>query len=119
MLMQNFQSAADLGISEAQKEALIKTLVLLETGKLIYVNPTEGLMPRGGDFTGHFNMEWWNNKHECGTICCIGGTAEIIGDVKFSHCTNAALDDLFYCERSRIPLPTITIGQAARALLTE
>lgn len=29
MLMQSFQSAADLGISEAQKEALMKTLVLL------------------------------------------------------------------------------------------
>jgi hypothetical protein len=32
MLAQNFMTAADLGISEAQLDALRKTLVLFETG---------------------------------------------------------------------------------------
>ena len=35
MLAQNFKAADELGITEEQIEALIKTLVMLETGKLI------------------------------------------------------------------------------------
>ncbi len=63
MLMQNFKSAADLEITERQKEALVKTLVLLETGKLEHVQNRENLtfVESGHDFSGKFNMDCWSH----------------------------------------------------------
>lgn len=119
MLAQSFQSAADLGITELQKEALRKTLVLLETGKL-------RLVPMGGTpeyadqpsvFSGQFNMNQWRAENECGTICCIGGTAELIGGVDMrprSH--NGRLIGLFYPDIDCLVWASITPAQAARAL---
>ncbi|MBR0868901.1 hypothetical protein JQ633_00915 [Bradyrhizobium tropiciagri] len=92
MLAQNFKSADELKISEAQKDALIKTLVLLETGKLIHASPDDedffinnsweeaGLKPR---FDGRFNLGTWAATANCGTVACIGGTAEAISGVRF------------------------------------
>lgn len=85
MLMQNFKSAADLGLTEPQKEALMKTLVLLETGKLEHAKIDDGIMGGSDKFTGHFNMHVWCREHSCGTIACIGGTAELIGGVVFGY----------------------------------
>lgn len=78
MLAQNFKSAADLEITEPQKEALMKTLVLLETGKLEHVKNYERRGLGSNEFTSHFNMMSWGTKTECGTVHCIGGTAEAI-----------------------------------------
>ena len=83
MLAQNFKSAADLGITEPQLSALQKTLVMLETGKLVHALIGDGYFPNQGSFTGQFNMIHWNSRHDCGTVACIGGTAEMIGDVSF------------------------------------
>ncbi len=124
MLMQNFQSAADLEISEAQKEALMKTLVLLETGKLKHCPTDEGakffdpVVNRSVEFTGGFNMKEWSLQHPCGTISCIAGTAEIISGVDFSDYTNSlGLIDLFTpYEISESRWHEITTEQAARAL---
>ena len=102
MLMQNFRTAADLGITEPQKEALMKTLVLLETGKLEHAklgDRPSGDYREGGEFTGHFNMGRWQAVEECGTVCCIAGTAELIGGVKFpteNYGSNYALKHLFW-----------------------
>lgn len=125
MLAQSFQAAADLGISEAQKEALMKTLVLLETGKLEYA-PTDDLEddPEGHRaFSGKFNMSSWAAHDECGTVCCIGGTAEIIGNVSFGgvygpayETVDARLHRLFYPEMGASRWSLITPAQAARAL---
>ncbi len=118
MLMQNFKPAADLGISEAQKEALMKTLVLLETGKLTHVPLPDG---EGGlrtfGFSHLFNMGDWGTPSPCGSICCIGGTAELIGGLeenelfKASH-SNRGLDTLFFSCSGM----SANTSQAARAL---
>lgn len=124
MLAQNFKSAADLGISEEQKDALAKTLVLLETGKLThYTEELEHGHARGRrKFSGLFAMDSWAGAHECGTVACIGGTAEIIGGVRFgsdfsSGLNNTGLHNLFCPKEIRIEFwRNITTGQAARAL---
>lgn len=118
MLMQNFKSAHELGISEPQFDALRKTLVLMETGKLFHVPaPHVPLSDMNPHFTGRFNMAAWCRDSDCGTVCCIGGTAEIIGHVNFSD-RDGPLDDLFYGKGlpPEIHLSQVTPDQAARAL---
>jgi hypothetical protein len=116
MLMQNFKSAADLGISEPQKEALMKTLVLLETGRLVHVRETEldysKAVDRRSSFTGHFNMMDVFFEHKCGTVACIKGTAELISGVTVGG--TIALDELFYT--NYMNGRDITPDQAAVAL---
>jgi hypothetical protein len=124
MLMANFKSASDLGITEPQKEALMKTLVLLETGKLTHVpDPIESpeyIIPfEERQFSGEFNMSSWSKSHHCGTVCCIGGTAELVGSLPVysldpSCASNAGLHNLFYPQVGGYN--QITPAQAARAL---
>lgn len=115
MLAQNFKLAADLGISEPQREALMKTLVLLETGKLTYAPHSPKMVPRTAPYTGHFNMSGWAREGECGTVRCIGGTASIIGAVHFEVPRPQALENLFY-PPAPILIDKITVDQAATAL---
>lgn len=123
MLAQNFKSAADLNISEAQKDALCKVLVLLETGHLEHAERPSGRFldaEEGCNFTGHFNMDSWNIvKHGCGTIACIGGTAELLAGKKIFN----GGDDISARELERLFYPpgvrdweAITTDQAATAL---
>ncbi len=122
MLAQSFMTAADLGLTEPQKAALIKTLVLLETGKMTHAPTVPDMNAHERHFSGHFNMCNWRGKHECGTVACIGGTAELVGDVSFGyiysiHETNRGLSDLFLPRH--IPASEwscITPSHAARAL---
>lgn len=65
-----FLSADNLGISEAHRCALLKTLALLEAGVLDDEN----------EHTAGFSMGVWG---DCGTVCCIGGTAEAISGLDF------------------------------------
>ncbi|MGX1418345.1 hypothetical protein [Bradyrhizobium elkanii] len=123
MLAQNFKSADDLEISEAQKDALIKTLVLLETGKLEHYRiPKDGsdyVPGRELEFSGHFSMAAFGRRHACGTAACIGGTAELISGVVFVGELNRpdALENLFYGDDDmRVGLEDITPSQAATAL---
>lgn len=119
MLAQSFKSAADLGITEPQFEALKKTLVLLETAKLRHVDALMTGASDGTSFSGEFNMCNWKTRHECGTVGCIGGTAELIGNVSFGfiyHHPNRALRDLFLPSFSSKKWNEITPVQAATAL---
>lgn len=124
MLMQNFKAAADLQITEAQKDALCKTLVLFETGRMKhepryseaeFFNPTR---QRDVKFTGGFNMNDWSLEHSCGTISCIAGTAEIISGVDFGdYQDNKGLVHLFTPnDMDASKWPSITPTQAAVAL---
>lgn len=128
MLAQNFKSAVELAISEKHRDALIKTLVLFETGKLKHTSYYEGYISNGNfsglfnisnsKFSGLFNMGCWRRRSPCGTVACIGGTAEMIGNVSFfyANCdTETELFKLFY-PRVYYPLDMITVEQAARAL---
>jgi hypothetical protein len=121
MLAQSFKSAADLGITEPQRDALCKTLVLLETGKLTHSFAfdfdreidDESKLP----FSGNFNMRYWTEPGRCGTIACIGGTATLISGVKFGYHSNNRLRDLFqpaFVAMNR--WSDITPAQAATAL---
>lgn len=108
----SFRSAHRLDITDAQRDALIKTLALLESGALVHAPASIGFS-YGKTFTGHFNMAEWNHATDCGTVCCIGGTAELIGNLRFLPRPDA-LEDLFY--PTIAPLSTITPTQAAVAL---
>lgn len=121
MLAQSFKSATDLGIRDEWWSALCKTLVLLETGKLEHSLIDDGLLSFDSKFTGHFNMNTWRNVHSCGTCACIGGTAEMVGDVSFGkywdHQDNLhpELYRLFY-PGDHVTYRTVTPEQAAYAL---
>ena len=116
MLAQNFKTAGDLGINEPQLSALQKTLVLLETGRLTHAPRSEKMLGKSATFTGHFNMSGWAREGECGTVCCIGGTARLIGQVEFPYYGRSKkLNDLFY-PNHRIDMSAITVEQAATAL---
>lgn len=118
MLAQNFKSAVELAIGEKHRDALIKTLVLFETGKLKYTSDYEGCIYSNSKFSGLFNMGCWRRRSPCGTVACIGGTAEMIGNVSFfyANCdTETELFKLFY-PRVHYSLDMITVEQAARAL---
>ena len=125
MLAQNFKDATELKLTEQQKDALVKTLVLLETGKVSHVQiPSDA---RYNDstpkFEGKFNMNRWGiySIEACGTICCIGGTAELVGglrqlDLQRACDGNPALEDLFYPSCERFKYDKITPSKAATAL---
>lgn len=125
MLAQNFKTAADLKVTEAQKAALSKTLVMLETGKLKFFDrdsPISYLDTAFEDrrFSGQFNMASWSLPHTCGTVCCIGGTAEMVGGLPVYSLDTASeqnekLDALFY-PKNISHYQNITPDQAATAL---
>lgn len=102
MLAQAFLSADELQITERQKDALIKTLVLMETGKLqhmplnrlTYQNEIERPYHK---FSGLFNMRFTIFEHFCGTVGCIKGTAEMISGISLSS-RDLRLHELFYTE---------------------
>ncbi len=130
MLAQSFKTAEELRITPKQFDALAKTLVLMETGKLVHVDDDEihssennyNLPIEVCRFTGHFNMNLWRSKDDCGTVCCIGGTAELIGNVIFApeYLLPAELKTLFYpndgMNDNGIHYNDITVEQAATAL---
>lgn len=119
MLAQNFMTAASLSIPEPHRQALMKTLVLLETGKLTHTDYGDIVSITSGEsspFSGHFNMGRWRAAHRCGTVCCIGGTAEIVGGVSFADIEPAGLEELFFGHSAEVCLAYITPAQAARAL---
>jgi hypothetical protein len=126
MLMQNFKSAADLKLTEAQKDALVKTLVLFETGKIQHRHNTERVdsIDKDPTFCGYFNMQHWQAAHPCGTVACIGGTAELIGGVDLESQNNEGLFRLFhpYSVLSKIAswdeITTIQAATALRSYLT-
>lgn len=129
MLAQNFKSAADLGITEPQLSALQKTLVLLETGKLRHITDDDakirvrnswreaGVEPR---FDGNFNLSTWGMEASCGTVACIGGTAEAITGVSFDGWMDrpgSGLNNLFAPNEISTELwSAVTPAQAATAL---
>lgn len=120
MLAQSFLTAEELEITEAQKDALCKTLVLLETGKLQHFDMntiSDDYFENEAAFSGHFNMATFGSNHECGTAACIAGTAELISGVQFvRECRSDELEELFYVTSIDIEMNAITPSQAATAL---
>lgn len=128
MLQQNFMSPEALGLTASQHRALVLTLNALERGELTHTpKPMESAGT--GEYSGLFNMASWNISSECGTVCCIAGTAELLGNLPVNS-LERAIDDprsselfnLFYAvdESSGAPiyllLEAIKPAQAAKAL---
>src|SRR5688572_22689470 len=119
MLAQNFMTAKDLQISEATRDALIKTLALMDSGGLVHKNIDRlGIGTRRDlSFDGLFNMGVWGVKYPtCGTVCCIRGTAQLIsgqeiGEDEWTY----EMSDLFLAIETDA-LESITVEQAAMAL---
>jgi hypothetical protein len=72
-----FKSAKYLGLSRKQRWALIETLKAMESGQVQHVNlNAEDKIRKIKKYL--FNMEDWKGSYDCGTVACIGGTAELI-----------------------------------------
>lgn len=91
-----FLTAKELSLIEPQRCGLIKTLAWLEAGKLDHEN----------EKTAGFSMKRWGGS--CGSVCCIGGTAEVLGETKYPqahrwwetrHQNPDSLIDLFFPNR--------------------
>jgi hypothetical protein len=94
-----FLDAQTLGLTEDQRCGLVKTLAWLEAGKLDHEN--EAKIEKFD--MGHWRLPTYTRTAagftECGTVCCIGGTAEVLmGMPKFKMSWGAPqeLNSLFY-----------------------
>lgn len=115
MLAQSFMTAAQLNITDAQYDALKKTLVWFETGKSVHTKlEYRGRRRIGSDAPHRFNLALWIAEYDCGTVACIGGTASLLGKVSFDGWVNhAGLTNLF---NPNILKQNVTVEQAAQAL---
>jgi hypothetical protein len=110
-----FRSAEALSIREDWRAALIKTLAFMESGAMVRI-PLKEITPEVFECGPRlFNMAEWG----CGTVGCIGGTAEAIGRVQFTgystgYSPNGALYNLFFPRHPEYD--DITLSQASRAL---
>jgi hypothetical protein len=128
MLSQNFLSSADLALTSAQHAALVMVLSMLERGELVHVPTKSRRLPLRHN---GFSMGCWNLQQDlhlveydvtCGSVCCIGGWAELAGNVIFygaewdgGNSRHAALDRLFH-PNCVAEWDAITPQQAAMAL---
>ena len=122
MLTQNFKSAADLGLTDQEHSALITTLGMMERGEIKFfdVSKCEDI-GHGTEFTGLFNLGEWAEKYTCGTVACIGGTAELVGKLPRNSINDKCdilsdLDDLCYPAFTGAIYNSTTVEQAAKAL---
>lgn len=76
-----FLPAKQLGLKEKERDALIKTLLLMEAGKMKHRSRAPADRPISEGKYG-FNMGVWKAHWDCGTVCCIGGTAELVGGLR-------------------------------------
>lgn len=120
-----FKSAKELGLKQNEWEALIKTLTLMEADAIVHL-PLESyeFKVSNSQTKPIFSMSEWHAKYPCGTVACIGGSAEIFGNLKMHTMQIAAnriaaaanndrnLFGLFYKWGNRDPTPT----QAAKVL---
>ncbi len=74
MLAQNFKTPAELGISDAEFDALRAVLGMLERGELIAAtSPFVAKIPNGF----HMGSVW--DEGECGSVGCIMGWCRFVG----------------------------------------
>ena len=124
MLAQNFKTPADLGISDAEFEALVKVLGMLERGEI------KNTPPRARYIVGapihvteceraptHFSMGYEVAYHDCGTSCCIMGWARWVGDddrlFRDATSINHSAQPLFYPYNDGILERRVGIGAIA------
>jgi hypothetical protein len=123
MLARSFKSAEELHLPEHKYAALVEVLGMLERGELKHVSSAGvvfGVM--SFKFSGHFNMSFWSGlwtdeEGHCGTVGCLGGSAEMIGNFRFVADDGArGLEALFYPDCLDIAMADVTPAMAAVAL---
>jgi hypothetical protein len=122
-MLDRFLPAADLKISEEQRDALIKTLALMEAGKIHHISlDDQEIVDHPDDYEASFDAlfnlsSWIEQEYACGTVACIGGTAELISGVSFDGWdSKPALKMLFNPADLVEDFDTVTTDQAAKAL---
>lgn len=120
------KTAEQLNLPADQYNALVKTLEFLESGKVTHIHGGQAAgidIPLGTDAVPiYFSMNWWYGaaQHDCGTVACIGGTAELLSGVKFSGELDEELFKLFYPDSGDLELAPvyndITVEQATKTL---
>jgi hypothetical protein len=128
MLAQNF--LRDPKISDAEFEALIKLLGVMERGELVHVKVSDpdawykNPARRKPLFNGTFNMGQVFTLSDCGTAGCIAGACDMAFGTKFAPRGNLRFDDIpisllnLFCpdDIEQDQWPAITVPQAAAAL---
>jgi len=79
MLAQNFKTATDLGTRDADLNALITILGMLEREEFVHVGPDDVSKPNG------FNMSPVIRRGECGTVACLAGWVEALNGETLSE----------------------------------
>lgn len=79
MLAQNFMTAVELRITDAEQDALVRVLGMLERGEIHfgYADPTQLSAPQASMPTA-FNMMAVLAQAPCGTVGCILGWARYV-----------------------------------------
>lgn len=128
MLARSFLPAAELGISEIEQDALVRTLHMLERAEIAWCGDTFVRFNGNG-----FSMATFGTKNECGTVACICGWAHLLSNgLAFPEvaCDHASLSehrmtkrlpqgarDLFAFIGWSGAMPSkVTVAQAAHAL---
>ena len=124
-MAKTFKTAEQLGLEEKHYCALVKTLVELESGRIEHLRDPSLDSGDGRSKVSRFNMGVWRSAtyDGCGTVCCIGGSAEIIGRLPMYSMLHLeatgsnGLHELFYpYETGSDDWGCITPKQATRAL---
>lgn len=120
MLAQNFKTATDLSITDAELGALIKVLGMLERDELRHSSIGEETV------SDCFNMGPYIVEGTCGTIGCIAGWAHLVSGrtvfpwvlhgLKGTESIPQNLWELFHCNGVFSDRENITPAQAAVAL---
>lgn len=113
MLAQNFKRPTDLEITDAEFEALVKVLGMLERGELKHC---DGDRPETQKIKMGFRMSTAQCDTACGTAGCIGGwAASVMGinPMTYVHCDHSpGLYSLYW----GYPRSNVTPEQGAIAL---
>lgn len=122
MLAQNFKTPADLHITNAEFDAFLKVLGMLERGEVLHRPSPMALrnVPASGQI--YFNMDCWSQPTECGTVCCLGGLAEMVGGFELSSLTRQhrpEIGALFYPPGWASNITTEQAAIALRNYLTD
>ena len=121
----NFKSAKELGLEQEEWEALITTLTLLENDAIVHVRERNQDSRAKDPKRPVFNMAVWQDYTPCGSVMCIGGSAEYFGKLQMNQLAdkaedmedagNPALYALFYPALEK-DYDSLTAKQGAKAL---
>jgi len=92
-MSKKLKTAKELGLQDEHYCALVKALDALQKGTIRHVRNPRCIHGDGSGLkVDRFNMSYWRTEANCGTVGCIGGTAEVVGGLEMWSLGNAASD---------------------------